>query len=175
MSLTSRSFRPVIYRGIPGEESDAIEQIRFAAASKLCTLNEHNAGGGSYYITIDEWLKIRFADHENTSSRYDEPIFNFVDDEMSDEDVAAIIGMINYPSLCKITAFAMHVGLTVPKLNNLLAEDCYESVAENPEYPNTYTKFVKVGRAFEVLDKAGVTERIPVRQERRSVENYSGR
>lgn len=174
MSLTSQRFRPVVYQGNPAE-NDLIEQLRFAAASKLCKFATHYAGGGSSYITIDEHLKIRFADHDNTSSQYRQPDFNFANEGLTAEDVAKIIGLIEYPDLCKITAFAMHVGLTVPKLKKLLTEDCYESVCENENYENTFTKFVKTATAFEVLNKAGVTDRIPVRQEGQSAEDYSGR
>ncbi len=98
-----------------------------------------------------------------------------MDDEITSEDVAEIIEMIGYPRLSKITAFAMHVGLTVPKLKKLLAEECYEDVCENEAYPNTFTTFVRVAPSLDLLEKAGVTDRIPVRQQRRSVEDYNGR
>lgn len=158
-----------------GHANDLFERLRFAAAARLCRWTEHAAGGGSTYIFVGDSLKIRFADHENTSTRYQAPDFNFVNRHPNEDELQDIIRRIAYPSVCRKTAFAMHVGLTVPKLKKLLAAQwCFEDVCENDAYPFTYTEYVSVDAAFDVLDEAGVTERIPIRQESFSVEDYSG-
>lgn len=41
-------------------------------------------GGGSLYIFAGE-IKIRFADHENTSPSHDEPDYKIVDGDLDDE------------------------------------------------------------------------------------------
>jgi len=165
------------------DEDDCYERLRFAAASKLCQWHEHQAGKGSNYIaigdeTVGDSLKLRFADHENTSERHDSPDFNFVDRDPTDEECAKIIESIHYPRLCKKTAFAKHVGLTVPKLRKMLPPDkypnCYEDVCENDYYSNTSTQYVSVAAALDVLQSLGVTERLPVRQESYSEEDYCG-
>jgi len=157
-----------------GQETDFIERLRFAAARKLCVWREHRAGGGSFYLTIDKSLKLRFADHENTSAQYSEPDFNFVDRTPTEQEILEIEARIQYARLCKKTAFATHVGLTVPKLKKLLTTECFEDLCENEAYPNTLTQYVVVASAFARLDAAGITERIPVRQELYSLEDYSG-
>lgn len=170
----SQKCRPEIFvwRGHP---NDFLERLRFAAAAKLCRWTEHSAGGGSTYITIGDSLKIRFADHERTSTRYQAPDFNFINRHPSEDEIQEIIRRIRYPSVCKKTAFAMHVGLTVPKLKKMLAATgCFEDVCENEAYPLTYTEYVTVDAALDVLDEIGITERIPIRQESCSVEDYCG-
>jgi hypothetical protein len=182
MSLTKANLRPHLYEWPEPEPKDVLEQLRFAAACKLCKWQEHTAGGGSFYITVgggleedDFGLKLRFGDHENTSAQHDEPNFNFVGSNIDSQSVKKIIKMIAYPRLSKITAFAMHVGLTVPKLKKLLTEECYESICENEfAYPNTFTRFVIVAPALDLLEKAGVTSRFAVRQEGVSMEDYAG-
>jgi hypothetical protein len=150
------------------------ERLRHAAANKLCTWHEHTAGHGSKYITIADSLSIRLADHENTSAFRPSPDFNIVNRHVSEEEFQQIVQRIDYPTLCKKTAFAMHVGLTVPKLKKLLRADCYEDVCENEAYLNTFTQYVRVAPALEALERAGITKRIPVRQERISAEDYAG-
>lgn len=162
-------------------KSDPWERLRLAAASKLCVWHEHLAGGGSHYITIGElgaydkgFLKLRFADHANTSWQHGPPDFNFVNRHPTDQEVIKIGDQIQYPRLCKKTAFAMHVGLTVPKLKKLLTPDCYDDLCENEAYPNTYTQYVVIATALNAVEAAGVTERIPIRQELYSMEDYNG-
>src|SRR5437667_7602871 len=157
-----------------GRETDIFERLRYAAACKLCMWHEHQAGGGSSYVTIGGSLKLRFADHENTSAQYKEPDFNFVNRTPTEQELQEIVDRIQYPRLCKKTAFAMHVGLTVPRLKKLLKLECFEDVCENEAYPNTFTEYVVVATAFETLETVGITERIPVWQELYSVEDYSG-
>ncbi|HLG15398.1 MAG TPA: hypothetical protein VJH03_12980 [Blastocatellia bacterium] len=153
---------------------ETLERLRYAAACKLCMWHEHQAGGGSCYVTIGGSLKLRFADHENTSAQYGEPDFNFVKRTPTEQELQEIVARIQYARLCKKTAFAMHVDLTVPKLKKLLKPECFEGVCENQAYPTTFTEYVVVATAFETLETVGITERIPVRQELYSMEDYSG-
>jgi hypothetical protein len=158
----------------PNGCDDWIERLRHAAACKLCVWHEHLAGGGSGYVTIDDSLTLRFADHENTSAQHDPPDFNFVRRQPNEEELQEIVSLIEYAELCKKTAFAMHVGLTVPKLKKLLTPECLEAVCEDEYYANTFTEYVKVATALETLEAAGIKERIPVRQEVYSHEDYCG-
>lgn len=166
--------RAEVFQWREEQESDTFEPLRCAAACKLCMWHEHHAGGGSIYVTIGDSLKLRFADHENTSRQYGQPDFNFVNRIPTEQEIREIVSQIRYPSLCKKTAFAMHVGLTVPKLKKLLTPECLEDVCENEEYPNTYTEYVVVATALEKLEAAGVKERIPVQQELVTMEDYCG-
>ncbi len=172
--LRSKTVRAKVYQWKEDREPDIFERLRYAAACKLCSWHEHRAGGGSCYITVAESLKLRFSNHENTSAQYREPDFNFVNRDPTEHELREIIKRIQYPRLCKKAAFAIHIGLTVPKLTKLLNPGCYEDVYENLEYPYTLTKYVVVATALETVDAAGVSERIPVRQERCSEEDYSG-
>lgn len=178
MSLQSAKAKAERFCWRPGREDDIYERLRHAAASKLLTWHEHSAGKGSLYITIGETLKLRFADHENTSSQHDEPDFNFVNRYPAEEDFEEIVNRIQYPRICKKTTFAMHVGLTAPKLKKLLPPDqhteCYEDVCENDYYYNTATQYVVVNAALAALRDQGIMDRIPVRQESLSEEDYSG-
>lgn len=158
----------------PEGEPDTLERLRYAAACKLCVWHEHQAGGGSFYVTIGDLLKLRFADHENISANHTAPDFNFVNRTPTEQNLQEIVDEIHYAELCKKTAFAMHVGLTVPKLKKLLKPECLEDVCEDEDYPNTLTQYVVVATAFETLEAVGITERIPVRQELYSDEDYGG-
>lgn len=156
-------------------ENQRYVEMRAAAAAKLNEFHSHDAGGGSEYVTVGE-LKIRFADHENISAYSHKPDYNIVKLELTKEELSAIIARITYPYLCKKTVLAMHLGLTVPKLNKLLTDDCYENVCENPEaYPNTFTQYVRVERALQKATEAGMMDRIPIMQERWTAEDYNGK
>jgi hypothetical protein len=162
-----------VYKGPFGREREPMDQLRYAAASKLNRFHTHSAGGGSFYVTIDDF-KLRFSNHANTSSMHEEPDLNIVDRELTDQDVARVIEQIKYPDVVKITALAMHVGLTVPKLKKLLTDSCYTEVCENPEYPNTFTRYVYTAKALNLVTKHGITERIPIKQESASEEDHAG-
>lgn len=178
MSVQSARAKAVRFEWQKGYEDDVYEQLRHAAASKLCTYREHSAGGGSLYIIIDDTLKLRFADHENISSVHEPPDYNFVNEDPSEEELKEIITNIEYPKLCKKLAFAMHVGLSAQKLKKILPPEeyphCYEEVCENDYYFNTKTQFVVVAAALAELEKKQIMTRIPVRQETLSEEDYSG-
>lgn len=155
-------------------EADSLERLRYAAACKLSTWHEHQAGGGSFYIAIGDSLKLRYANHENNSAQHRTPDFNFINRYPTQKEVVEIAARIQDPRLCKKTAYAMHCGLTVPKLKKVLTPECLEDVCENEAYPNTYTEHVLVAEAFGVLEVAGIRERIPVRQELFTLEDYAG-
>jgi hypothetical protein len=160
-----------------GEPGKAYDKLRFFAASKLCQFRYHEAGKGSRYIFIgddDDWIKIRFADHENTSSQHEEPDYNFVNDGPSEDDLREIEARVTYPFSCKKVAFAKHVGLSVPKLKKLLYPECYTEICENRDYPNTFTEVVQISEALNCLDSHGIKTRIPIMQETESMETYSG-
>ena len=162
---------------VSGEPETTCDKLRFIAASKLCQFRYHSAGKGSQYIFIgddDDWIKIRFADHENTSSQHEEPDYNFVNDNPSDDDLREIEARVTYPFSCKKVAFAKHVGLSVPKLKKLLHPECYTEICENRDYPNTYTEVVRIAEALTCLDSHGIQNRIPIMQETESEETYSG-
>ncbi len=166
----SRTKKAVVYVSPPAEEQDFLERLRFAAAQKICCWEEHIAGSGSRYITIDSSIKLRFADHENTSMMRSRPDFNFVNRLPTEDEFLEIESRLSYSKLCKKTAFAMHVGLTVPKLKKLLTPECYQTVCTDGVRGH-YTEFVVVDSAFEKLECYGVHSRIPVRQESDSVES----
>jgi hypothetical protein len=155
-------------------KAEPFERLRFIAATKLCVWHEHEAGGGSRYIIVGDSLTLRFADHENISNKFSQPDFNFVNRYPTAEEFEDISGLIYYPDYVKKTAFAMHVGLTVPKLKKILTADCYVEERENEAFPNTYTEFVSIDDAFEPLLLAGIELRIPIRQEIYSLEDYCG-
>jgi hypothetical protein len=153
---------------------------RFAALRKLAAEHLqrfffHHAGGGSEYIEIGD-LKIRFADHENTSRWRDAPDVNIVgQDDLPEEQMRNVQRSVEYPELVKKSVLALHVGLSVPKLKKLLTPDCYESVVVDPEnYPNTEYEFVRLRPALDQLAAAGIETRLPVAQETWSEEDYSG-
>lgn len=157
-----------------GQETNFFDRLRYASARKLCIWNQHRAGGGSLYVTIGESLKLRFADHENTSAYHCAPDYNFVNRDPTEQELIEIEARIQHARLCKKTAFAKHVGLTVPKMKKLLTPDAYEKVCENQAYRNTYTEFVVVAIAYARLELAGITDRLPVPQEFYGSEDYSG-
>jgi len=68
----------------------------------------------------------------------------------------------------------LHVGLTIPKLKKTLPENCFTKVLENEIYSNTYTTMVRVEEALNILTTKGINERVPVRQETYSFEDYAG-
>jgi hypothetical protein len=131
------------------------------------------AGQGSCYIYLGE-VKIRIADHINTSNQYGEPDFNIVDRQLSDTDVEIISQQIDYPKNCKQKAFSLHVNKTIQFLKKILPEKCYDNIVENDLYPNTYTKVIKVKEALAHLQKEGIFDRFPVRQETYSYEDFAG-
>lgn len=173
MSLHGQTVRAERFDPEPDEVSIDLRRI---AASKLNTFAYHIAGGGSEYAYLSgaKEIKIRFADHWNTSSRYLGPDINVVGREMTSEELALVEALVDYPETCKKTAFAMHCGLTVPKLKKLLPPVCYTLVCENPQYPNTYTQYVVVSEALKVLERLGIIDRIQVAQERWTEEDYCG-
>ena len=162
---------------VPQEDELCVE-LRQLAARKLNTFRHHVAGHGTEYVYLDgaSGIKIRFSDHENTSRYYDEPDLNIVGrDELTPEELEELEKDVDYPRLCKKTAFAMHCGLTVPRLKKLLTAECYEKVCEDRlYYPYTYTEYVIVEPAFKVLEQHGITERRPIAQERWTEEDYAG-
>lgn len=181
LMLRSEKKKAVIFQWQKGQETGSFERLQYAAACKLCIWHYHAAGGGSQYVTIggpendsSSSLKLRFADHENTSEKYPAPDFNFVSRLPSEQELQEIENRIQYAKLCKKTAFALHVGLTVPKMKTLLTPECLKSICENEYYSNTYTEYVVVATALQTLEAAGVRERIPVRQERHTTEDYNG-
>src|SRR5439155_25104043 len=144
MTVLGRTYKAEAWR----DESHAGERhvvLRWAAAMKLNRFTCHVAGGGSEYVYIED-LKIRFAGHENTTCQYEVPDVNVVGRRsLTAEEHEHIVACIRYPKLCRKTAFAKHVGLTVPKLKKFLTAACYEDVCENPlQYPNTMTQYVRV-------------------------------
>ena len=167
--IQGKTYRATVFQANPDERYLELRQI---AANKLLTFHSHDAGKGSRYVTIGR-LKIRFADHENTSPHHDQPDYNCVDRELTKNKLREI-NRLTYPTLCRKTAFAMHVGLTIQKLKKLLDDSCYEQVCENPDYPNTYTQYVKVADALAKISAAGITVRIPIAQERWTEEDYCG-
>jgi hypothetical protein len=172
--LHRKKIKAKVFESRQGQKTDFLDRLRYAAACKLCTWHEHEAGGGSVYITIGTWLTLRFADHERISTQHGVPDFNFVNRLPTDEEIENILQQIDYPALCRKTAFALHIGLTVPKLARLLTPECVEDVCEDDDYPNTYTKQVVVATAFRKVAEAGITQRIAVSQELRTCEDYCG-
>ena len=157
-------------------DATAFDKLEYACAMKVQPYSTHEAGGGSLYIFAGE-IKIRFADHENTSSSHDEPDYNIVDGDLDDETLDEIIHAIQYPTLVKKTVIAKHLGLTTPKLRKLLepfAADCYEDICENEAYPNTTTTFVRVSKCLEIAKKNKITTRLPVSYGVYSLEDWDG-
>jgi hypothetical protein len=151
---------------------EAHVELRQIAADNLQPFACHSAGGGSEYVYIGDF-KIRFADHENISSKHDYPDVNCVDRNLSDAELIGIRAKIGYPEMAKKTALAKYVGLTVPALKKHLTPDCYEQVVVDPiNYPNIKYEFVRVTPALDLLTQAGVTKRVPIAQETWSVEDY---
>ena len=173
MSLHKRSTK--IATALPPCD-DFTRDVWTACAEHMQPYSRHLAGGGSYYVYGGD-VKIRFADHDNTSAYYDDPDFNFVGGCTTDDlkEIVAAIQEEGYPRLAKTTVVAKHLGLTTPKLKNLLAEhpEAYEEICENGAYPNTYTEYVDVAVALEIATEAGITARLPVFFGQNSEEDYS--
>jgi hypothetical protein len=74
-------------------------KLRVIAASKLLIFHSPDAGNGSHYVTLDERIKIRFADHENTSAYHATPDYNCVNRELTAEEFTEIERMLGYPAL----------------------------------------------------------------------------
>lgn len=158
------------------DHPDAFDRIKAKCALKLQPYSTHTAGGGSYYVYAGD-VKIRFADHEETSSAYERPDYNIIDGDLDDDTIEEILDDIDYPELAKKTVMAKHLGLTVPKLKPLLApheSECYEDVCENEAYPNTYTEYVVVSKALQVAQDNGIATRLPVAFGCDSEEDYCG-
>ena len=172
MTVLGHTYRAELWK-VEEHEDQLHFELRAAAAAKLNKFTRHVAGGGSEYVYVED-EKLRFANHENTSRFYDAPDHNVVGRDLDEAELSAIIERIKYPRLCKKTAFAMHLGLTVPKLKKLLTPECYESVCENPYYENTFTEYIVVEKALAEAEKHGITARIPVAQERWTEEDYCG-
>jgi hypothetical protein len=173
MSLMGRTYKAAEFDAEAAARQRHPE-LRRIAASKLATFHSHEAGKGSHYVTLGDSVKVRFADHENTSTFHERPDYNCVRRKLTPEEIAEIKERVLHPVLCKKAAFAKHVGMTVPALKKLLDASCYEDVCENPEYPNTFTQYVRVTEALKCVDAAGITTRVPVAQERWTVEDYAG-
>ncbi len=171
--LSRKKAKAKVFERKQGQEPDIFDRLRYAAACKLCLWHEHQAGGGSIYISIGT-LVLRFADHERLSTKHDYPDYNFVNDTPTEAEIEMIVQEIDYPELCRKTALALHVGLTVPRLTRLLTPECFKDVCEDENYPNTYTQQVVLATAFLKLAEAGITERIAVSQEIRTYEDYCG-
>jgi hypothetical protein len=169
MKIKNNITEKYIYKG----EKDIYEQLRYFAASKLNVYAEHQAGKGSYYITIGD-LKVRFSNHENTSKSYENPDINVVNRNITYDEIEEIKQRIHYPSFSKQRVFGMHVGLTIPKLKKILPNDCFREIAENPMYPNTFTTFIVVDKSLSFLEEIGIVNRIPIRQETYSIEDFDG-
>jgi len=174
MSLRGSTYKAELF---VSKADEVCVELRELAARKLNRFRHHVAGHGTEYVYLDGAgeMKIRFSDHENTSRYHEEPDLNIVGrDELTPEELEELEEEVDYPRLCKKTAFAMHCGLTVPKLKKLLAAECYEQVCEDDNYPNTYNEYVVVAAAFGVLEQHGITERRPVAQEKWTEEDYAG-
>ncbi len=175
MSFQSRTYKAEIF--VPKKDERYVE-LRQLAAKKLNTFRNHVAGHGTEYVYLGGELetKIRFSDHENTSRLHDEPDINIVGrNKLTPEELQELEEEVNYPRLCKKTAFAKHCGLTIQRLKKLLTAECYEKVCEDPiYYPKTHTEFVIVEQAFKILEQQGITERHPVAQETWTAEDYTG-
>jgi|GEM_PF-6622809 len=163
MARTKR--RPRVFEW-ESDESDPYERLRYIAARKLCKYEQRIASTGSVYIVIDESLTVRFSDHE-ASSKYDLPDFDFVGRRPTDEEFQDIEELIDYPHMCRKTAFALHVGLTIPRMRDLLTPDCYGTLVEDGYYFGTFREVqaVLASKALETLERHGICERKPVRQE----------
>lgn len=169
MKITKKSTERYYFHGMPC----AMERLKFIAAKTLNEFKFHKAGGGSKYVYIGD-LKIRFADHENISTRHEPPDYNIVNRKISESEISEIEERVAIPKYCMQRAFGMHVGLTLQKVKKLVPENCYEEIVLNPKYTNTFTKVIKPLEALPVLEDHGYSERIPIRQETYSVETFWG-
>ena len=173
MSLHKRSTK--IATALPPCD-DFTRDVWTACAEHMQPYSRHSAGGGSYYVYAGD-VKIRFADHENTSAYYDEPDFNFIGGCTTNDlkEIVAAVKAEGYPRIAKKTVVAKHLGLTTPKLKKLLADhpEAYEEVCENEYYSNTYTEYVAVAVALRIATEAGFTARVPVFFGQDCEEDYS--
>jgi len=161
---------PTVFEGELDSEAGVFERLKYAAACKLCTYEEHEAATGSVYVTIDNSLQLRFADHEAPRSKLsvsDFVVYDFVNRDPTEEELQDILDLIDYPHTCKKTILAMHVGLTVPRLKKLLTPHCYNVVNEVGNFygRTRQVEVVAVREALDLLQQAGIRERKPIRQE----------
>lgn len=169
--------------------STPIDRLKHECALHIQPFSTHWAGGGSFYVNAGG-VKIRIADHSNVSAYQEEPDFNILRSEgvsiaetlnewanLNPEEFGRLLDMVYYPSTAKKVVFAKHVGLTAPKLKKALADhpECYEEICENRAYPNTYTEVIDCYSALEVLEEAGITERLPIYFGQHTEEDYDGR
>lgn len=138
-------------------------RLRFTAATKLQPWDEIQPAKGSHYVKV-AGLTIHIADQEGIecSLPTDFDVFNGGAVESNEH---RIVRMIHYPRLCKKTAIAKHLGLTIPKLKELLGERGYEHVRTDEDRPEAYLQMVIVKTALLCAERKGINARIPVRQE----------
>jgi hypothetical protein len=191
MSLTKHRTKPVpVPVVVPTEPTTPWERLKHECAAHIQPFSTHRAGGGSLYIYAGD-VKIRIANHSNTSKYREDPDYNIVSEnedispvedfgdwaKAHPEDYDGMLCRIDYPETVKKTIFAKHLGLTVPKLKILLKDtaDCFDEICENEAYPNTYTEVVVCEEALKIATDAGITMRVPIRFGVSSFEDWNGR
>jgi hypothetical protein len=75
---------------------------------------------GSHFVKV-AGLTIHIADHEGIECSFQRD-FDVVNGEALEDNEKHIMRMIDYPRLCKKTVIAKHLGLTIPKLKELLGK-----------------------------------------------------
>jgi hypothetical protein len=155
MSYLKERFKIEVHDGT-GLES-IYGRLRFTAATKLQLWDEIQPVKGSHYVKV-AGLIVHIADREGIecSLRRD---FDVVNGKAVEDKEKRIVRMIDYPRLCKKTAIAKHLGLTIPKLKELLGGWGYEHVGTD------YLQMVIVKTALLCAARKGINARIPVRQE----------
>jgi hypothetical protein len=138
-------------------------RLRFAAATKLQPWDETRPARGSHYVKV-AGLIVHIADREGIECSLQND-FDFVNGDAVEDKEKRIVRMIDYPRLCKKTAVAKHLGLTIPKLKELLGEWGYEHVRTDGDHPGAYLQMVIVKTALLCAERKGINARIPVRQE----------
>jgi hypothetical protein len=172
------------------QPSTPFGRLRHECALHIQPFSRHWAGSGSFYIYAGD-VKIRIADHSNVSEYRDEPDFNILSVQKGvsiaeafnewakrdPEEFGRLLNMLDYPRTAKKGVFAKHVGLTVPKLKKALGDhpECFDEICENDAYPNTFTEVIDCFFALEVLEEAGMTERLPIYFGQDTEEDYDGR
>jgi hypothetical protein len=168
MSYFKERFKIEVHDGT-GLES-IYGRLRFTAATKLQPWDEIQPVKGSHYVKV-AGLIVHIADHEGIecSLRRD---FDVVNGEAVEDKEQRIVRMIDYPRLCKKTAIAKHLGVTIPKLKELLGEWGYEHVRTDEDRPGAYLQMVIVKTALLCAERKGINARIPVRQESITDKNW---
>jgi len=147
------------------EVDDIYGLLRLAAATKLQQWDEVREASGLHRIEVAGQIYL-VADHERAAACQDLPDSIIVNRKVNEAEAKRIIVPFDYPRLCRKTAMAKHLGLTLPQLKELLGGWGYEHVLTDPMYPNAYTQMVIVKTALLCADRAGINARIPIRQER---------